>query len=173
MTNFSPDEAHEYLRLALREFLRADGWPVATDDEDEDATAIAVEAQNGRFIIVAQVLDDAPLVLFTSVLPVFVPEMRRGALGEFLHRANYGLLSGGFQFDPDEGEVRFVTSLDLAGAELDALGALGALPALFRQIVYRNVSTVDQYLPALMTVVYSEVEPRSALERAEHEEDDD
>lgn len=47
-----------------------------------------------------------------------VPEDRRLALAEFLTRANYGLFIGNFEMDWQDGEVRYKTSIDVAGDRL-------------------------------------------------------
>ena len=148
-------------------FLRADGWPIAAEDEQERAVAVTVEGASGRWVCAAQVADDKPLLLFSSVVPAYVPPAAREAVGEYLTRANQGLLAGGFQYDIDEGEVRFVTSLDLTGVDPGPLAESGALPGLIHQVVYANVVTVDRYLSGLMSVVHSGAEPAAAVAAAE------
>ena len=166
MTPERTDSAKQLLD-ALRGFLAEDGWPLAFEDEDERATAISVEGNNGRWLCVAQVLEERAVAIFSSVLPAFVPPERRAAVGEFLHRANAGLLLGGFQYDWDEGEIRYVTSLDLSGVDLAPLLVQHDLERALKQIVYVNISTVDQYLPGLMGVIYAGLGPQTALDLAE------
>jgi hypothetical protein len=156
-----------FLYDALLEFLREDGWPIDSEEEQFQAVAVPVEGRSGRWICGGQIMDDRALLLFSSVVPTFVPEPVRPAVADFLHRANAGLLAGGFQFDPDGGEVRFVTSLDLSDVDPAAAVESGMLPGLIKRMVYANVSTTDQYFSALMSVIHSGVEPAAAVAAAE------
>jgi hypothetical protein len=62
---------------------------------------------------------------------------------------------GNFELDFQDGEVRYKTSLDLADVELTT----GLLAALLRS----NISTVDRYLPGLMSVLWNDVPPQDAV----------
>ncbi len=156
-----------FLYDALLQFLRDDGWPIDSEDDAEQAVAVPVEGNSGRWICVGQILDDRPLLLFTSVLPLFVAEQVREPVGEFVNRANRGLLYGGFQYDIDDGELRYVNSLDLSGVDPDSAVASGMLPGLIRRLVYANVGTTDQYFSALMSVIHAGTAPADAVAAAE------
>ena len=45
-----------------------------------------------------------------------VPEQYRAMVGEYLHRANIGLLRGNFEFDYDTGEVDYKLTIDVFDA---------------------------------------------------------
>lgn len=156
-----------FLYDAFLQFLREDGWPIETEEEQFQAVAVPVEGSSGRWLCGGQIMDERALLLFSSIVPVYVPEQSRGAVSEFLHRANAGLLFGGFQYDPDEGEVRYVTSLDLSDVDPAAAEQSGLLPGLIKRMVYANVATTDQYFSALMSVIHSGADPAAAVEAAE------
>ncbi len=160
-------EAGQVLLGTLEQFLRDDGWPLAEEDAGDRALAMAVEGNNGRWLCVAQVPPDRDLVLFTSVIPAFVPPERRPRMAEFVARANFGMLLGAFELELDDGEVRFCTSVDFTGVDPAPLAASGVLAGMIRQVVYVNVANVDRYLPALMTVLYGDADPAEAVARAE------
>lgn len=61
--------------------------------------------------VVVVVHDEPSTVVCYSVVPDDVPAAGRPAVLEFLTRANYGLLEGGFEIDLDDGEARFKTSV--------------------------------------------------------------
>ena len=85
-----------------------------------------------------------------------VPEARRHDVAEFICRVNFGLLLGAFEMDFDDGEIAFRTSAPVVGGELpdDALqGLIGA-----------NLSTVNDYYPAIMRLIYGEATPLEVLE---------
>jgi hypothetical protein len=156
-----------FLFDALVSFLREDGWPIEAEDENEQAIAVPVEGASGRWICVGQIFDRRPLLLFSSLIPAYVPKEARAAVGEFLHRANAGLLFGGFQFAVDDGDIRYVTTLDLSEVDADVAASSGFLRGMVRRLVYANVATTDQYYSALMSVIHAGVEPTAAVAVAE------
>jgi hypothetical protein len=164
-------EPGRYLFEALVAFLHDDGWPVAVEDEQERAVAVPVEGDSGRWVCAGQILTDRPLLLFSSIVPTYVPPAARARVGEFVNRANVGLLFGGFQYDLDEGEIRFVNSLDFNGVDPAPVAGSPLLRGLIRQMVQANVSTVDQYLSALMAVVHGGADPAEAVAGAESDEE--
>lgn len=159
-----PDRGAQLYR-ALIDFLRDDDWPVAEEDESERSFAVAVEGTNGRWVCVGQIARARPVLQFWSLVPVFVPPGARPAVAEYLHRATCGVFTGGFQFDWDEGDVRFLTSIDLGDDGPDMPDEL--LRPMLRQMVYLNVSTADRYLPGLMQVIHAGVAPADAVAAAD------
>lgn len=99
--------------------------------------------------------------LFYSVCAVDVPEGRRPAVAEFLTRVNLGLVSGNFEMDWADGEVRFKTGIELT--------CLTPTIELIAALIQPNLSAVNRYLPGLMMVIHDEADPATA--RAECEED--
>lgn len=98
-------------------------------------------------------------VVFYSVAPVAVAEERRVDVAEFILRANYGAVLGGFEMDVDDGEVRFRTGLDCSDTKLD--------PVMFRNIVLMNLLMMDSYMPGLLAVIHGGVMPSVAVEKTE------
>ena len=84
-----------------------------------------------------------------------VPENKRLLLAEFITRANYGLNLGNFDMDMDDGELGYKVSADLEGGTLsrDMVG----------NMVGAGVSTMDQYYPGLMAVLFSNATPEEAI----------
>lgn len=93
-------------------------------------------------------------------LPTTVPEARRAAAGEFLHRINHGLNTGCFHLDPDDGELRFYLGLPL---EPDHPLTDG----IITRCIVIAATTVDGFHPALMKVIYAHMTPSQAVEQGE------
>ena len=53
-----------------------------------------------------------------ACLSARVEEKRRPIVGEFLHRANYGLRAGNFELDYKDGEIRYKYHVDLSDENL-------------------------------------------------------
>ena len=104
------------------------------------------------------VFDEDERIVFISAFPAVIDEDRRAAVGEYCHRANFGLAIGNFELDHDGGEVRFRTSLDVEGATPSE--------ALVRNLVVANVLTMDRYVPGLLAVLDG-TEPADAVEDVE------
>lgn len=98
--------------------------------------------------------------IFYSVAPIKVPEAKRLAVAEFLTRANYGMVMGNFELDFSDGEIRYKTSIDLAGGS-------PLTPKLTKPMVYTNVLMMDKYLPGVMEVLYADVSPEQAIRKIE------
>ena len=98
--------------------------------------------------------------LFYSVCAVDVPAERRPAVAEFITRVNFGLVSGNFEMDWADGEVRFKTGIELHGVTPTS--------ELVVALVQPNLTAVLRYLPGLLMVIRDEADPDTA--RAECEE---
>ena len=143
----------------VTQFFKEDEWPF-TPLEGKPILRTAFSGKNGNWNCFAQAREEQYRFIFYSVCTVNTPEGRRPAMAEFLTRANYGLIIGNFELDFNDGEVRFKTSIDVEGYELTS--------ALIKQMVYANVLTFDKYLPGVMKVMYSEVNPLDAVNEIEN-----
>lgn len=100
------------------------------------------------------------------VIRIFLPlksdEEERSKVAEFLLRANYGLSVGCFDFDFDDGEISYRTSI--------FCGIKDFSPPTYEQIDYTlfvSLMTIDKYADALAKVLFGLVEPEDAIEDAE------
>jgi hypothetical protein len=142
----------------LGRFLEEDGWyPQRLDDRF--IYRMGFSGKNGQTVCFAQVRVDLEQFLFYVIAPVKAPEDVRPAVVEFITRANYGLRIGNFEFDYDDGEVRYKSSLDFEGLPLS--------DALIKHAIYPAVQTMDRYLPGLMEVIYSDKPPIDAIAEIE------
>ncbi len=127
--------------------------------EDEQVLDMAYKGLNGEWLCSAFAREEEDRCGFYSILLIETPEDQNLAVSEFLTRANYNLPVGNFEFDMDNGEIRFKTSINLGGAGLSA--------ELFDQLVTANVAVVDQYLPGLARVIDDEMSPDAAIQEIE------
>lgn len=123
------------------------------------ALTMSFSGHNGNWLCYAQAREPQQQFVFYSVSPVNVPPAKRATVAEFITRANYGMIIGNFELDYDDGEVRYKTSIDVEGADLE--------PPLIRQMVYANLIIFDRYLPGLMSVIYGGVSPVMAVQQVE------
>jgi len=138
----------------LQAFFQEDGWPFEYL-KDLSALRIPFQGANGEWVCFAQAREGQSQVVFYSIAAVNAPAEKRAAVAEFITRANYGLLTGNFEMDFEDGEIRCRTNLDIEGGRLNT--------GMVKQLAYTNVTLMDRYLPGLMRVLYSDVEPALAI----------
>ncbi len=78
---------------------------------------------------------------------------------EFINRANFGMIIGNFELDLGDGEVRYKTSVDLEGVDIQA--------NMLRNLLYANVLTMDKYFTGLMRVTYGGITAEEAIREIE------
>ena len=139
---------------ALTTFFKEENWAFS-QVEGKPVLWMDFPGRNGRWTCFAREDEEKQIFLFHSYLPVKAPEDKRPVLADFLTRANYGLYIGNFEMDFNDGEVRYKTSIDVEGTELNH--------ALIKGAVYANVAIMDKYLPGIMSVIYGGSSPTEAI----------
>jgi len=135
-------------------FFTEDDWSYAKI-QGEPALYLAFEGDNGSWNCYAKAREDEEQFVFYSIYPIKVPKAKRRTLGEFIARANYGMMIGNFELDFTDGEIRYKTSIDVEGDRLSF--------ALIQQLVYANVTMMDKYLPGMKLVLESGMSPEDAI----------
>ena len=143
---------------AMVDFFKTDDWPYI-QLADRPVLSMNFDGKNAKWTCFAQAREEQRQFIFYSVCPVNAPAEKRPALAEFITRANYGLIIGNFELDFEDGEIRYKTSLDAEDLALNA--------TVFKNLVYANVSMMDQYLPGIMSILYSEISPREMIDQIE------
>jgi len=126
------------------DFFTEDDWPY-TKIKGEPVLRMAFQGENGKWTCYAKARVEQEQFVFYSVCPVNAPENKRLAIAEFLTRANSGMIIGNFELDFADGEIRYKTSIDVKGDILSF--------ELIKQLVYVNVTMMDEYLPGIMSVI--------------------
>lgn len=148
---------------AAVQFFTEDDWGF-TKLKGDYILQLAFQGKHGQWNCFAVARDEAAQFLFYSVCPVAIPEDRRLAIAEFIARANYGLTLGSFEFDFDNGEIRFKTGIDVTHIKIQT--------AIIRQLVYANVALMDRYLPGILAVIETAAPPKNAIQAIERAETD-
>jgi hypothetical protein len=139
---------------AIVNFFKEDKWSFV-QIKDQSALRLAFEGKNGKCNCYAQTRETQQQFVFYSVCPLRVPEPKLGAIGEFINRANSGMIIGNFELDFADGEIRYKTSIDVEGDRLTS--------ALIKRLVYANVTMMDEYLPGIKSVIEGDVSPVDAI----------
>ncbi|MBR5405012.1 MAG: YbjN domain-containing protein [Oscillospiraceae bacterium] len=145
----------------IEDFLRADDWKF--DPVDENGVirfSVSLKCKFRRCNVAIQVRNTCFMVLAT--LPLTADEESRPNVLEYLNRANYGLIRGGFEMDMADGEVRYRTS-QYCGDE-DVLISHETV----KDTLYVSLSMLERYGTAMLEVMLGNLEPAEAIEQAEH-----
>jgi hypothetical protein len=116
----------------------------------EPRFVVPIAGRHGQYLCFV-LADGADVVRCTSHCPLLVPEDRRDETARLLARVNAGLRLGAFEFDADDGAVRFETAVDLDG---QPLGTATLAPLLFG-----NAMMLDDWLPSIVDVTYLRMDP--------------
>jgi hypothetical protein len=143
---------------AVISFFKENHWQFVLVKE-HSTLRLAFEGQHGRYDCYAQARETQQQLVFYSIYPIITPEDRRGVVAEFITRANYGMVLGNFELDYSDGEIRYKTSIDVEGDRLSS--------ALIKQLVYINVSMMDEYLPGITAVLDGRSTPLEAIHSIE------
>ena len=138
----------------ILQFFHDDGWPVM-EVEPGKTWQLTFKGTQGLWTCYMEIREEFFQFTFYSICPINVPELKRVAMAELLTRVNSRLQLGNFEMDFDSGDLRYRTSLSLDSDAVDN--------AQLRPLVYVNVNMMDRFIPAIMAVIYSEIQPSEAL----------
>lgn len=161
MAEFEEQAAIMDVREAVEKYFEADEIKHEPFDGNNVAHAgFAVKSRFGHVDVFFHAFKDK--LLIRAYLPLKAGEQERAKVGEFLMRANYGLKFGGFDYDYDDGEISYRTSIYCGSDEFE--------PPTYEQIDFAlmvGILTVDRYGDALAKVIFGLVEPVDAIESVE------
>ena len=143
----------------LIDFMNLDGW-VYREIEHRRVLALGVEGKNGRFDCYTVVREAERQIAVYSICPVKVPDYKRYNMAAFITMLNYGTVVGNFELNLHDGEVRYKTSLDAEDAALT--------PAFIKHLIYTSITTMDDYLPGILSVIYGNISPEEAFQRTQY-----
>jgi hypothetical protein len=104
--------------------------------------------------------------LFSTILPMNIPEKNRIAVSQYLTYVNYTLLLGNFQMDFSDGELVY-----------QAVGVFeeetGLPDSVVVRLTYIGFNMFDKYVPGIFSIVYGGKDPKEAFDEINNEDDDD
>lgn len=141
------------LITTLRDFFDSIDWGFT--EIGENTLQLDFQGTYGKWGCIARTQEELQQAAFYSYYPAQAPPDKRPAIAEFIARANFDMIIGNFELDFNDGEIRFKTSVDARGDRLT--------PAMVSQMVYANVTAMDQYLPGLEAILAQNVSPAEAI----------
>ncbi len=132
-------------------YLKKDDWNFQRI-EGKPALGMSISGENGSYALVILANEENRHLIVYSVSDTKVSYSKRKAVSEYLTRANYGLSIGNFEFDLDDGEFRYKTSINV-GNSVECLSN-----NMIRNLMVNNIWTMDRYFPGIMQINNSDEE---------------
>lgn len=129
----------------LEAFLTDDEW-YPTKSDDGYTYRYRFKGDNGSYSCFAKIMPEQQYLLCYIIAPANIAEDMRGAVAEYITRANYGLYIGNFEMDYSDGEVRYKVSVDFEGSSLSTL--------MIKNAVYPTARMMDKYYAGILTMLY-------------------
>jgi hypothetical protein len=139
----SPAESPASMADIVQQFFLEQRWPY--EDMGEQLYRVQVEGGEAEWVCLVKLDEERHFCLVYSVLAEAVPPKKRTRMSLFLAETNYDIGVGSFEMDPEDGEVRFRTSIDVEGDRLSR--------ALFERLVTMNITMMDQYIESLLEMI--------------------
>ena len=102
--------------------------------------------------------------LFTTILPMNIPEKNRAAVSEYLTRVNYTLLLGNFQMDLSDGELSY-KSVGVFEEES------GLPDSVVTRLTYVGFNMFDKYIPGVFSIIYGGRTAEEAFKEVDSKDD--
>jgi hypothetical protein len=128
-------------------------------DSDDQSVCADFRGETGTYRMIAQVDGNDGLFQVFGQSNVRVPPGSRPAIAEAVARANYGLKVGKFEFDADEGDLRFHAAHLLTFDSLEG--------ETIQRLMGTTIAMLNLYLPAFLSVIYGNETPKDAIRHVE------
>ena len=151
------------IRKAVEDYFETEGAKYMPFDERGVAHATyGVDVKFGHVEVFFHAYRDMLILHF--IVPLKAGEDERAKVGEFLHRANYGLKVGNFDFDFNDGEISYRVAIYCGSDEFE--------PPRHEQIdaaLSIGLMMIDRYGDGLVKVMFGLAEPEDAIDASEED----
>lgn len=104
--------------------------------------------------------DDVVVYGFSPISADAQNASQMAEMAEFLSRANYGLKNGNFEFDFNDGEIRYKSFIDCDDLEPS--------DNVLRDSVHCCAAMLNRYFPGILDIVYYGAEAKEAIKKCEN-----
>ena len=145
---------------AITKFLKEDNWHYQFDEKDGTVKmGLRLEGELDHVDICIHVYDDSFTVSAVSPIKVKKNPQKRREMAEFICRANYGLMCGGFQYDIRDGEVLYKVGILCQG--------ITPTQEMVEHSLYIPALMLDKYSGGMFAVLYGGASAEDAVNTCE------
>lgn len=138
----------------VAEYLDANDWRYRVERERSYfSMECRIAETTVRVVLNVTEGDQLNRILALSAYPIFVPENRRAAVLKAMNEINFALVSGCFEMDPADGQIRFRTSVE---SDTDI-----AQPMIDR-VLNANLASADKHFAELMSATFGAAGPEGS-----------
>lgn len=138
-------------------WLEDDDWSFTPHETEKSIYATAnYQGDHSTYRLILEAYEKIDVFLVYAYISTKIPKKKYAAIAELLTRINFSVRLGGFQFDMDDGTLRYQCSVDVEGSSLS--------PRMVNSMVSAALSSADEYFPAIMQIAYADKTPLQALE---------
>ncbi len=143
------------------EVLKELDWPYEIIQEQDIITFNYQGDHDNTWPCFIHPRNDKHQIIVYSFYPLPIPPEKHDVLVKYITLANLGLPVGNFEFDYDDGSVRFKAGHDFSRSEV--------FNSQIEQLIVYNLSVSNTYFPGFFDILYSELSPSEILQKVEEE----
>ena len=113
--------------------------------------------------VLIEVDDEDRFLMVDSICPLKVPKRKMPSVTELIARINLGLKLGKLNIDMQDGEITFRTGKKLDQENID--------DETLEFVIFGNTVMLDSFLPAISSVLFTNVSPQEASTKLDEEVD--
>lgn len=151
----------ENIANAINDFLTTDDWHYSFDEQKGIFKfGLCLKGKIKKINYIIYVKDDAYLVYANPPIGADEDDKRMmSEMAEFVCRANYGLKSGNFELDMNDGEVRFKCYVDCDGVV--------PMTEIVKNSIYCPATMFERYGDGIVGIIFGDVSGKEAVEYCE------
>lgn len=161
----------EYMKTVaqlIEEFFQQEGWKYDVPKREEERIIFAASLNMGNILgrLRIFILLRKDYYVVNTILNNAAEEDRRTQVGEYLHRANYAMSNGNFEFDYDDGEVKYKTYVNFDGG-------VNLSPQVIEDSMLVSIFMFEKYGKNLLKLMLEPGNPKQLIEEAERSYDEE
>ena len=152
---------------AVKGFLTDDNWHFSFEEERGIFKfGLGLKGKLKKIHYIVDIKEDEYLVYAICPLGADEDDARMMAnMAEFVCRANYGLKTGNFELDFDDGEIRFKVHVSCHG--------ITPTVDMIKRSIYCPATMFDHYGSGIVDIIFNDASAKSAVDKCEkHSEDE-
>lgn len=143
----------------IKDFFNKESWQYDYfEDKNEFRSGIRMDDIIGNLRMRIRIQSDSYTVYL--IFSNLIDNDHRAAIAEYLHRANYGLRNGNFEFDYNDGEIRYKSFVDCKNSTPS--------PSIVADSILIPIFMFDLYGKNLVRLLLDEKTPKELIEEVEH-----
>jgi len=141
------------------QLLEANRWKYQLED-DRSTVIFGIQANFGTIDCYIRIMEETGLFTMISFCMFEIDDDKVDNFNEFTRYVNFGLFTGCFEFDEAKKQMRFRTNFFFDKENLPSL-------KLLHRSIMSHLLTIDNYFPAMMSLLFTDMTPEEALKEVE------